>query len=357
MQIQSAKKISQFTDDELVQLASNSEADATKVAQEAWNASIGRANSLYRRLSELNTVTRNTEARRLILRFIERVGLGGPNVDTLLNLLQSDPIESEYQFLRAIAVRYRESIAPALMLVSKGTPDQVIDDISVETGLSGLVDANKSKIRKTTIDMLKQVFDAGVKWENERGAIFLSKIVAQESLGDFKEMIKNMRDVPIRFLCFIGREGSQSQRAALNSSHSPEIISKLIELQFTGEWPLDPGRDKNQLFLDWMRSDLVSIDKKLEKFDEVYGRADTNTRNELVKTVAKLPNIKAFSKILRMFENGETDEIEAITSNLQFSVSSFSRIISAMNKRGIPMDKADPFFLNFVQKIRGKIAR
>ena len=339
-----------MTDDELIEAASTSEAEAVKVAQEAWNGSVGRGNSLYRRMSELNTVKENPEVRKFILRFIEKAGLGGPNIDTLTNILDSNPRDDECPYLRAISSKYIESIAPALMLVSKGTPDQIVDEIAMRTGLAGQVYADKVKIKNKTLEMVRTALENGIKWENERGAIFLSKPISQESWDSFEEMFQKAQSVPLRFLVYIGREGSRGQREVLSKTKSPDIISKLMDLQFTGEWPVEPGHNKNELFLNWMSNEAVSIDEKIAKFDEVWGKLDQETKGNLVKVFAGLPYMKSFNKVVKMLENGETDEVEAITGNLSFSIANFSKILSAIERRGL-LSRADPYFIDFVNKM------
>ena len=343
-----------MSNEELIQEASLSEANAVKVANTVWNnASSSRANAVYRRMSELNTVLDNIEARKFILSSIEKSGLGGPNIETLANLLSSTPKNQEYQVLRTIALKYRDSIAPAIMLTSKGTPDQVVDDIAADTGLTGVVYADKVQRKKQTIDMVERYLEISGKWENERGGIFLSKPLMQKPIKEFSEMVKNLTSVPSWFLYALGAEGTPAQKQAINELTSPKIITTLMEMKFVGDWPVEQGVDRNELFINWIRNSRISIDEKLSKLDAVFLSLDIEMQKRLVQELSKINDRKVFNKLVQMLDKGETDEVEAITANLSNSIPAFSKLLTILNKRGL-ISRADPDFIAFINKMRGR---
>jgi len=348
-----SKKLSQMTTSELIQESSLSESNATKVAQLAWNSSVGRANEIYRGLSELNTVANNLEARRFILSFIERNGLGGPGIDTLANILSSEPKNQETQLLHSISIKYKDTIAPAILMTAKGTPDALVDILAKDTGLAGQVYADNVETRAKTLSMIERVIENTGKWENERSGIFLSKAFMQKPINEFKAIIHNLSTIPYWFLLGVGTEGSKEQKEAITDSQSPEVMSKIMEMQFAGTWPVKPGEDKNKLFLNWIKSSKISPEVKLAKFEEIYPSLDEDTKSELVKELARMPNRNIYNKILKMFENGETNEVEAITGNLSFSISNFSKLLRIMRDRGL-LSRADPDFMSFVQRMTSR---
>ena len=163
-----------MTPSELLTEARNSPADMVRVAQEAWNSSEGKGNAIFRGLSEMPQALENIEVRRFALRFIELHGLGGPNIETLSNFLSTVPKPEDASILRSIASKYKDTIAPALIMTSRATPDALVDALAEETGLAGQVLAPKMETRKRTLRMLNTVLTNLGKWTNERSAIFIS---------------------------------------------------------------------------------------------------------------------------------------------------------------------------------------
>lgn len=337
-----------MTSGELLIEARNSPADMIRVAQEAWNGSEGRGNAVFRGLSEMPQAVENVEVRRFALRFIEVNGLGGPNIETLSNFLNTSSKKEETGILRAIASKYRDSIAPALIMTSRATPDELVDSLAEETGLAGQVLAPKMETRRRTLRMLNTVLTNLGTWTNERSAIFISDPFLKGELGDTNEILSSLSVTPSTFLYALAVNGTQEQRDIAYVSVNPANMQKIIELQLEGSWPMDPSKNRYDLLKEFIESPKTSPEDKIKMFDKAFYAQDNSFKDDLAALFSSLQSSETFDKALDLWEKGEIDTVEEITGNLFLACSDFYRIAEILKERN-QFHRANPQFVSFVQ--------
>jgi hypothetical protein len=352
-----AKGISLMSTYELIEEAAKSPEDASRVAQEAWRGSAGRANAVYRALSEMPQAAVRLDVRNYALKFIERVGFGGPNIETLSNLLSYPAIEEEAVILRSICEKYSTTIAPAVIFISKGTPDSLVDQLAFKYGLGSTVKLTAQQIpqRDHMMKMLRNIFSSNcATWSNDRSALFISVPMIEGKFGDLKGIIDTIAEVPPYFFSALSFSGTRKDKEDVLYSSNSVVQRGILDYQLTGNHILDP-KESEEALKAYMSSPDIPPDEKVITFDSLDQYAQRPTpvdKKELLSIMAKIPSSITFARALKAFIDGEFDDVEAITSNLNQAISSCQEIIEVIN-RNRWLKRADPRFVEFAKHLMG----
>jgi hypothetical protein len=351
-----AKGISLMSTYELIEEAAKSPENASRVAQEAWRGSAGRANAVYRALSEMPQAAIRPDVRNYALKFIERVGFGGPNIETLSNLLSYPAIDEEDVILRSICEKYSTTIAPAVIFISKGTPDSLVDRLAFKYGFGSTVRLTAQQIpqRDHMMKMLRNIFSSNcATWSNDRSALFISVPMIEGKFGDLKGIIDTIAEVPPYFFSALSFSGTKKDKEDVLYSSNPVVQRGILNYQLTGNFILEP-KESEEALKAYMLSPDISPDEKVITFNSLDQSQRTNPvdKKELLSIMARIPSSITFERVLKAFVDGEFDDVEAITSNLNQAISSCQEIIEVIN-RNRWLKRADPRFVEFAKHLMG----
>lgn len=345
-----------MTSEELIQEAQQSQADAIRVCQEVWKGSAGMGSVVFNGLSKIPHAASSGVVRSYILKFIEKTGLGGSNVETLVNILSKDSInrETEPLLLQSICSKYPDSLAPAIIFVSKGTGPGEITKLAEQTGLTGAVFADKVPKRNQMLRGLKKVLTENIApWENELSVFFLNSLILKDELGPATELISSLKTIPSTFVTAVAEKGAKKHRDALLMSKSPNVLKEVFKAKARNKWPLEENETIDDLLLTMFRNPEISPDEKVSFFEDInLATLKKETKQEIGTTLAAMPSQKAFKKAVELFRQGEMDDIYSITSNFMFACADYEEIVELINI-GRCLGRANPKFIEYVQTVTG----
>lgn len=338
-----------MTRQELLTLALRSPKDAEKVSSYIVGLK-GREDSkafFFAAIATIESLISNPKIRNHFFKVLTETAPNVHIVQGLESLLENTAItEQQAKSLVGIALRHPDSRIPAISVMSRNVPPDIVNMIATKFGLGQKTLANQIQLRDIMWKSIQTEISLGTRWDNEQsGIIFGMPLLKNKSDPRIKNIVETGTLFPDTFINAVTNFADKDIKVVMKSKSRHRLPDLLHEL--TEATNLE---DTVKLVRNYLENPMATADDKVSLFKYADENLPQYVCWQTIGNLSRIPNERTFHLALYYLKqpNGYYD-VEALTSNLSLVMLYGNDVEDALNKRGL-LHRATPEFRSYIEQ-------